>query len=144
MNRNPEVQVQMLVADRLVDLVEEGVDLAIRIAQLKDSSLIARKLAPNPRKLVAAPAYLAKWGAPARPEEINDHALITLHTGSPIHASHLFADAHETMIRATCTICPNNGHSILSPALSGACRAIRAAPCVGEPPTACRAQESGG
>jgi len=62
MDRNPEVQVQMLVADRLVDLVEEGVDLAIRIAQLKDSSLIARKLAPNHRKLVAAPGYLAKWG----------------------------------------------------------------------------------
>src|SRR3546814_17494618 len=84
MNRNPEVQVQMLVADRLVDLVEEGVDLAIRIAQLKDSSLIARKLAPNHRKLVAAPEYLAKWGAPARPEEINAHALIPLHPGSPI------------------------------------------------------------
>src|SRR3546814_13226530 len=101
MNRNPEVQVQMLVADRLVDLVEEGVDLAIRIAQLKDSSLIARKLAPNHRKLVAAPEYLAIWGAPARPEAINDHALITLQPGSPLNDWPFFGVGHEPTHRAS-------------------------------------------
>lgn len=132
MDRNPEVQVQMLVADRLVDLVEEGIDLAIRIAQLKDSSLIARKLAPNHRKLVASPDYLAKWGVPARPEEINEHALITLQPGSPINDWHFVIDGQETVIRARGTIATNHGDSILALALSGAGLAMLAAHVVGE------------
>ena len=55
-DRYPEVQVQVLISDRIVDLVDEGVDLAIRIAQLRDSSLIARRLAPNHRAIVASPS----------------------------------------------------------------------------------------
>src|SRR3546814_18769427 len=91
-----------------------------------------RKLAPNHRKLVAAPEYLAKWGAPARPEEINDHALITLQPGSPINDWHFFVDDHETMIRARGTICTNHGDSILALALSDAGLAMLAAHGVGE------------
>ncbi len=120
MDRHPEVQVQMLVADRLVDLVEEGIDLAIRIAQLKDSSLIARKLAANDRKLVAAPDYLAKWGTPQRPEDLNDHALITLPPGSPINDWHFLHDDEQKVVKAQGTITTNNGDSILSLALAGA------------------------
>lgn len=132
LDRYPEVQVQLLVADRLVDLVEEGMDLAIRIAQLKDSSLIARKLAPNHRKLVAAPGYVEKWGMPKRPEDLQDHALITLQPGSPINDWHFVVDGEERVIRARGLIATNHGDSILALALSGAGLAMLAAHVVGE------------
>ncbi|MFX4222960.1 MAG: LysR family transcriptional regulator [Thalassobaculum sp.] len=132
LDRFPEVQVQLLVADRLVDLVEEGMDLAIRIAQLKDSSLIARKLAPNHRKLVAAPSYLEKWGMPSRPEDLSDHALITLQPGSPINDWHFRVDGEEKIVRARGTIATNHGDSILALALSGAGLTMLAAHVAGE------------
>lgn len=132
LDRFPEVQVQLLVADRLVDLVEEGMDLAIRIAQLKDSSLIARKLAPNHRKLVASPDYIEKWGMPARPEDLSDHALITLQPGAPINDWHFIVDGEERVVRARGLIATNHGDSILALALSGAGLAMLAAHVVGE------------
>ena len=132
LDRFPEVQVQLLVADRLVDLVEEGIDLAIRIAQLKDSSLIARKLAPNHRKLVASPNYLEKWGVPAKPEDLSDHALITLQPGSPINDWHFKVNGEEKVVRARGTIATNHGDSILALALSGAGLTMLAAHVAGE------------
>lgn len=131
-DRFPEVQVQLLVSDRLVDMVEEGVDLAIRIAQLKDSSLIARKLAPNHRKLVASPDYLKRWGTPVKPENVNDHAVVSLLPGSPINDWHFMVDGEETVIRAKGDIVTNNGDAILELALSGAGLAMLAAHVVGE------------
>lgn len=131
-DRYPEVQIQMLVNDRIVDMVDEGIDLAIRIAQLKDSSLIARKLAPNTRSLVASPEYLERWGAPQRLEELNDHALITLHPGSLINDWHFEVNGGERVFRAKGSILINNGDSILSAVLSGGGLAMLAAHMAGE------------
>jgi DNA-binding transcriptional LysR family regulator len=76
-DRYPEVEVRVQVNDRIVDLVDDGIDLAVRIAQLKDSSLIARRLAPNHRAIVATPEYLKTWGIPKNSEDLLQHALIT-------------------------------------------------------------------
>ncbi|MGO1119467.1 LysR family transcriptional regulator [Rhodovibrionaceae bacterium A322] len=72
-----EVQLDLTVNDRFVDLVEEGVDVAIRIGELADSSLIARKLAPNRRLVCASPDYLAKHGTPKQPTDLADHNCMT-------------------------------------------------------------------
>ena len=69
----PAVEVDVTLNDRMVDLVEEGFDLAIRIARLADSSLIARRIAPCRIVACAAPSYLAKHGAPRRPAELAAH-----------------------------------------------------------------------
>ena len=69
----PEVRIDMALSDRFVDVVEEGLDLAIRIGELSDSSLIARKLSPNRRLAVASPAYIKKHGAPKTPTELANH-----------------------------------------------------------------------
>ena len=69
---------------------------------------------------------------PARPEEINEHALITLQPGSPINDWHFVIDGQETVIRARGTIATNHGDSILALALSGAGLAMLAAHVVGE------------
>jgi len=71
--RYPNVRLALHLSDRAVNLVEEGYDLAIRIAELEDSSLAARKLAPNRRVVCASPAYLARHGTPRTPEELTRH-----------------------------------------------------------------------
>jgi DNA-binding transcriptional LysR family regulator len=71
--RYPKVRLALSLSDRTVNLVEEGFDLAIRIGELEDSALAARKLAPNRRVVCASPAYLKKHGTPRRPEELLQH-----------------------------------------------------------------------
>jgi DNA-binding transcriptional LysR family regulator len=70
---NPGVHVELVLNDHLVDLVEERVDVAIRITKLKDSSLVARRLASSALHVCAAPGYLERRGRPARPEELLGH-----------------------------------------------------------------------
>ena len=73
MQANPELRVDLTFTDRFVDLVEEGYDVAIRIADLPDSSLIARKLAQAGAVVCAAPDYWRKHGIPAHPSELTRH-----------------------------------------------------------------------
>jgi DNA-binding transcriptional LysR family regulator len=63
--------------DQVIDLVEEGADVAIRIGELKDSSLVARKLAPLRRVICGSPTYLAAHGTPRRPEDLAAHNCLT-------------------------------------------------------------------
>ena len=74
--RYPGVAVELVVTDRLVNLVEEGIDLGIHNGELSDSSLIARKIAQTPIITVATPAYLAAHGEPATPVELEQHACV--------------------------------------------------------------------
>ena len=69
----PAVQLALSLSDRSVNLIEDGFDLAIRIAALADSSLAARKLAPNRRVLCASPEYLRHHGTPTSPAELAQH-----------------------------------------------------------------------
>ena len=73
---NPEVSVDMNLDDRKVDVIEEGFDVSIRITDLPDSSLIARRLGPCRHAIVAAPAYLEKHGVPRVPDDLRDHNII--------------------------------------------------------------------
>lgn len=68
-----DVQLEVDLSDREVDLVGEGFDLAVRIGQLADSSLVARRLTDIPLVCVASPDYLARHGRPASPEDLNEH-----------------------------------------------------------------------
>jgi DNA-binding transcriptional LysR family regulator len=73
LSRYPEVVVDVTLDDRFVDLVEEGLDLALRVGALKDSSLIARRLAPVRFALCASPGYVKQYGAPRRPDDLSNH-----------------------------------------------------------------------
>jgi len=75
--RYPDVQLALSLSERNVNVVEEGFDLAIRIADLADSSLAARKLAPNRRVVCASPAYLQRHGAPRTPDDLAQHNCLT-------------------------------------------------------------------
>ncbi len=78
MHANPEVSIDLLLTDSVVDIVAAGLDLAIRIAPLRDNSLVARRLAGNPRALYAAPAYLERRGAPARLADLAEHECLAM------------------------------------------------------------------
>jgi DNA-binding transcriptional LysR family regulator len=73
LTRFPELSIELTLSNRFVDLVEEGMDLAIRIGALPDSRLIARRLCNNYRVLVAAPSYLERRGVPEKPEDLSGH-----------------------------------------------------------------------
>jgi len=74
--RYPELEVQASFSDRVVDLVAEGFDAAIRLGMLADSNLVARRIATFGGALVASPAYIEKHGSPRTPEELLTHATI--------------------------------------------------------------------
>ena len=78
LHQYPDLQVDMQLSDRMVDLVEGGFDIAIRDARLNDSSLIARKLAKVRRIVCASPEYLARYGMPETPEALHKHLCVCL------------------------------------------------------------------
>jgi DNA-binding transcriptional LysR family regulator len=75
---HPAVDFEVQLGDRVVDLLASGVDLALRIGHLPDSGLLARRLAPSRRVLVASPAYLARHLAPRHPRDLAGHACLVL------------------------------------------------------------------
>lgn len=73
---NPAIQLELVLSDRVFDLVDERLDLAVRFGPLPDSSLVARRLGAVEGMLVASPEYLAKRGTPKHPDELRDHDII--------------------------------------------------------------------
>lgn len=78
LSRHPLLTMDLRLSDTLVDLAEGAFDAAIRDAELTDSSFMARRLAPDRRLLVAAPAYLARHGVPIAPSDLRDHACLVV------------------------------------------------------------------
>lgn len=75
---NPQLRIELELTDHVVDIVATGIDLAIRIARLRDNSLIARRLGPSPRLLYASPDYLLARGFPKSLEDLGNHDCLTL------------------------------------------------------------------
>jgi DNA-binding transcriptional LysR family regulator len=80
LQRFPDLAIDLTLTNRFVDIIDEGIDLAIRIGALSDSRLIARRLCANQRVLVASPRYIERHGAPGHPEELSQHECI-VYTG---------------------------------------------------------------
>ena len=76
LDRHPGLSIDLVLNDRVVDMVEEGYDVALRIGRLADSSLIARRLAPVRRILAASPAYLERHGVPGCARDLQQHACL--------------------------------------------------------------------
>lgn len=73
---HPELDLEIIMDDRVVDMVEEGIDVSLRMGALADSTATARKLAAGRRSLVATPAYLARAGVPQTPAEVAGHEAV--------------------------------------------------------------------
>ena len=96
--RYPRLQIDLRLDDRFVNLVDEGIDVALRIGSLADSSLISRVLAPVKLSAFASPGYLAQRGTPASPDELKGHDCVNFRyqaSGQPLRW--LFQVGHRTV-----------------------------------------------
>ena len=116
----PDVMIDLSLNDRIVDLVEEGYDVAIRIGELADSSLIARKISVCRRVLCAAPSYLEKHGAPQTLRELTKHNCL-LYTLSPKLNEWRFIDQDGAghSVRVGGSLQANNGDVLRLAAIGG-------------------------
>ncbi|MFT5681315.1 MAG: DNA-binding transcriptional LysR family regulator [Myxococcota bacterium] len=104
LEQNPGMSVQVVISERNINLVDEHIDLAIRIGALPDSSLVVRKLAHMEGWMLASPAYLARHGAPAHPSELTRHSNM------------IYGHSEDTA-----TLPFDNGHEQLDVSLPGRC-----------------------
>ena len=99
--RYPEVSGELRLSDRMINLVEDGVDLAIRIGHLADSSLVARHVGEMRRIVVASPGYLKARGEPKTPEAIASHTTIQFGATAALPDWRFVEDGRD--IRVACT-----------------------------------------
>ncbi len=115
---HPALDVRLILSDRNVHLIEDGFDVAVRIGDLADSSLVAARLGAVCRAAVASPAYIAARGAPATPDDLGAHDLIAfdnLETGSEWHFG---ADSRPARVHPRLSV--NSADAAIAAAIAGA------------------------
>lgn len=118
--KQPDIELEIALIDRVVDIVDEGYDLAIRISRLGSSAQPARKLASSRNVVCAAPSYLRKHGRPKLPADLATHACIGYTHAATGNEWHLLdADGVDHVVRANYTMQTNNGDTARSAALAG-------------------------
>jgi DNA-binding transcriptional LysR family regulator len=118
--RHPEVDVQLQLTDRAINLVEEAYDLGIRFGELPDTRLTARRIMSNRRFLCAAPAYLKRHGTPATPKDLAQHACILHRQNDEAYATWRLAKGRRTeTVKVRGRLSSNDGDVVLGWALDG-------------------------
>ena len=115
---HPGIEIDLGLSDARIDIVADGFDLALRIADLPDSSLRARRLCGIQTHLVAAPAYLAAAGEPHHPAELAGHALLT-YTNAPGPWRFHGPDGEEISVRPAGPLAVNSGEAMLPALVAG-------------------------
>ena len=117
---HPEAQIDLVMNDRYVDLAEEGVDVAIRIANLGDSTLHARRLGETPRALVASPAYLRRRGTPRSPADLERHDFIVYaYFDAPERLALVGPDGAAADVRVKARLRVNNAEAMREAVVGG-------------------------
>lgn len=119
MGEHGDLKIELALTDRFVDPIEEGVDVTIRIARLGDSSLVARRLAPARRVIVASPAYLDHHGTPASPDDLAHHACLSYGHTTTLPRWRLSRDGEPIDVPVGAAMCSNNGDVLRIAALAG-------------------------
>lgn len=118
--KHPRVSLDVQLADRVVDLVEEGIDLAVRIARLPDSSLVSRKLAATRLVLCASPQYLKRRGVPKHPSELAQHDIVGYSLLAMGDQWHFTGPEGPVQVKVRPRLWTNNGDTCVGAALQGA------------------------
>jgi len=119
LTENPEVQLELIMNDRYVDLIEEGFDLVVRIDELPDSSMVAKRLAPNRRVVCAAPRYFEAHGSPETPDDLMRHNCLTYGPHYP-HKEWFFKTGDtRRAVRVSGNFQTNNAQALRIAALGG-------------------------
>ncbi len=117
--QHPDLLVDIHFADRQIDLVEEGFDIAIRIAQLEDSSLIAKRITTIKHVLCASPEYLLERGTPNSPEELKDHDILKYDSPSGLSQYIEDKDGRRHDLQGNLVMIANNGDFLKQAVLAG-------------------------
>jgi len=120
LKRHPQVSVEVGLTDRPVRLIEDGVDIAVRIGRLADSSLIARRLAPVRQAVLAAPAYLAAHGTPECPADLVRHSCLAHITDGTRQDWQFMVEGREETIRVSGCLQSDSMEVLRQAAVSGA------------------------
>jgi LysR family transcriptional regulator, transcriptional activator for dmlA len=116
----PEVEVQLQLTDRPVNLVEQGIDLQLRFGELPDARLTARLLAHNRRVLCASPAYLRRAGEPASPRELAQHACLFIRESDETFGTwHLRSGTRTETVKVRGPLASNDGECVFGWAQEG-------------------------
>lgn len=119
MGEYPDLKIELTLNDRFIDPIEEGADVTIRIGILADSSLIARRIAPARRVLVAAPEYLSRHGAPTTPDDLVKHRCLNYGHTTTLQRWQLMRDGEVQSVSINSVLCSNNGDVLRTAAVSG-------------------------
>ena len=120
LQKHPDVRIDVSLSDRMVDIVEEGFDLAIRIGESRSTSVIARKLGETRLIACAAPAYLKKHGTPKTPEQLGDHDCMLYEYMNPRNEWRFTGeDGREHRVRVAGPVQTNNGDMLADAAAQG-------------------------
>ncbi|WP_372439531.1 LysR family transcriptional regulator [Pseudomonas aeruginosa] len=118
--RYPEVEVQLHLTDRPINLPDDAIDVAIRFGELPDSRLIARKIAANRRRLCAAPSYLEAFGCPETPKDLMQHNCIVLRQNDVAFGIWRLSQGKQTeSVKVRGSLSTNDGEVALNWALDG-------------------------
>jgi len=117
--RHPLLQVELLPTDRVIDMVEEGVDVAIRIGRLADTSFMARKIGEDRRLICAAPAYLERHGRPLRPQDLARHNCIVSRERAYLNRWPFKIDGKVAEVEVSGRVGVNEGEMQMQLALQG-------------------------
>jgi len=116
----PGLSIDLNLSDERIDLIESGIDVALRIGALADSSLKARRLADIPTMLVAAPSYLAARGEPRTPEDLSGHACFAYsNLDRPDRIRMVAKDGREATVQPRGPLITNNGEAMLPALIAG-------------------------
>ncbi|MBY5948424.1 LysR family transcriptional regulator [Photobacterium rosenbergii] len=115
----PDIEVDMVLEERRIDMVAEGIDVAIRASKLEDSTLIARPLFANPQLLVAAPGYIAQYGEPKTPDDLKNHSCIVYTYKKTLNNWHFKRDGVESSTSVSGIFRSNSGETNLEIVLAG-------------------------
>jgi DNA-binding transcriptional LysR family regulator len=116
----PEITVNMVLNNRYVELISEGFDMAVRIGELEDSTLRARKLTETSKRMVASPSYFQKHGRPQKIDDLNTHKLLHYSNAANSAVWKLTAPSGEKrQVRTAGWLTVNDGQSLLNAAISG-------------------------
>ncbi len=119
LRRHPKLEIHLVLTDRYLDLVEEGIDLAVRTGRLADSSLIARRVGAYRRIVAAAPAYLRRAGTPKRLSDLQSHACLVLTTQRAPRDWQFVSPRGTTSIEVSGNWQTNDSDALLAAALAG-------------------------
>lgn len=115
----PEIKVDLSLSDKHIDMISEGIDVAIRARKLEDSSLVARHLFDNHMLLLASPDYLAKHGEPQHPDELKQHNCLVYSQLQSINVWHFNRQDNQYSVPVNGNFKSDNGDVLLEVALTG-------------------------